>query len=344
MSYSFRPCASRLKYNLLSKKQYRIPLLLKHSQLYVNAFSFIKPLRKHSSMNIKTFHGLLGTAKTIYPDIKEYLPLISQMLGSVSKNEELRTLSHPLDSSLDVFRLLEVINYLDIPVLYSHVVQYICKEIDLWDNQAHVKRFQSLPLSLQIDLLKHKKCLETLLRVDDEKKTLFTKLSDTLDICQLTIQHVSTRPKYGILTVKYLLHERNQVCSRTDFDYFCGHGQLQIVQYLHSLGVKGTTNDIVQASENGHLHIVKYLHSIGRQCSPYAMDWASSNGHLHIVKYLHSIGKQCTTYAMDWASINGHLSVVKYLHSIGKQCSPNAIVWARENGHDEVVQYLRSIQ
>ena len=46
--------------------------------------------------------------------------------------------------------------------------------------------------------------------------------------------------------------------------------------------------------ESGHLEVVKYLHSIGVDWSIDAMDCASENGHLEVVKYLHSIGAECS--------------------------------------------------
>ncbi len=40
------------------------------------------------------------------------------------------------------------------------------------------------------------------------------------------------------------------------------------------------------ASSNGYIEVVKFLHSIGVQCTTYAINMARKNGHLEIVKFL----------------------------------------------------------
>ncbi len=68
------------------------------------------------------------------------------------------------------------------------------------------------------------------------------------------------------------------------------------------------------ASTYGHLDVVKFLHSIGVKYTSCAIVWASTGGHLEVVKFLHSIGAKCITDTMDYTSCNGHIEVVKFLH------------------------------
>lgn len=297
------------------------------------------------------WEDILSIIKSTYPDIEQYLTIIISLLeNKVEPSKVLENLKSTYSpeaklvstSPVHIFRLFEIINYLDIPDLYELILEDISSNLDLWAPST-IECFHQIPLALREDILKHKRCIETVLRLDDEKKYLSTKLLPFLDVDSLNLWYVAEFKKCHSYTILYLIDEKKRLCSTVVFDLICEHGHLRMAQLLHERGIRGTSMSMNCASENGHLDVVRFLHSIGTNCTFYAMNAASRNGYLDVVQFLHSVGKDCTTYAMDLASEFGHLEVVKFLHSIGKDCTTNAMDWASEKGHLQVVRFLHSI-
>lgn len=129
---------------------------------------------------------------------------------------------------------------------------------------------------------------------------------------------------------------------KENYKYAIKRGKLEAVIYF-SVNDVYVEDAIDLASRRGHLNVVEYLHNIGMSCTINAMNWASENGHFVIVQYLHNIGKDCTENAMNNASRNGHLDVVKYLHGVGKNCTEEAMIFATQNGHLDIIKHLHSI-
>ena len=178
------------------------------------------------------------------------------------------------------------------------------------------------------------------LTLDNLPVDIYDLLSDFLDNKSLYI-FLTLSPRH-ITVSKHLLNQRKW--RQKDMTHWADVGDLEALKYLHRL--KRQCTDVVamqRASRNGHLQVVKFLHSIGVACSVSAMEWASENGHLQVVKFLHSIGMPYDSKAIDWASHNGHLQVVKFLNSIGATCTSHAMDWASANGHLDVVKFLHSI-
>ena len=127
-------------------------------------------------------------------------------------------------------------------------------------------------------------------------------------------------------------------------------GDLQGLQYLHSIGAVFREVHVGRAAASGHLAVVQFFHTV---CAVelshtpftfYAMDWAAENDQMAVMQYLHTIGAPYTDNGMELASYNGHLAIVQFLHSIGAACTLRAINMAAWNGHSAVVQFLKENQ
>ena len=80
--------------------------------------------------------------------------------------------------------------------------------------------------------------------------------------------------------------------------------------------INSNIDELNFSCKNGHLEVVKFLHSIGVKCSGHAIDRASLYGHLEVVKFLHSIECPFSEDSILWASKKRHLEVVEFLKSI----------------------------
>jgi ankyrin repeat protein len=131
-------------------------------------------------------------------------------------------------------------------------------------------------------------------------------------------------------------------------DYAAGLGNLDIIEYLHSIGSRVTTKAMDKAAGDGHLKVVKWLHENRLEgCSKEAMDSAALNGHLDVLSWLHQNRNEgFSTKAMYGAVLYGHLEVVKFLFEIGSDDEDclDAVRLARGNGQTEVVEYFGSVQ
>lgn len=122
-------------------------------------------------------------------------------------------------------------------------------------------------------------------------------------------------------------------------------GNLEMMQWLHSIPFYTTTQSMYQAAESGHLEIIKWLHENRIEgCTTAAMDDAAANNHLHVVKWLHENRTEgCTTDAMDMAATNGHFAMVRWLHENRSEgCTTEAMDGAATGGHLKLVQWLQA--
>ncbi|KAG9414955.1 hypothetical protein AC1031_008371 [Aphanomyces cochlioides] len=129
-------------------------------------------------------------------------------------------------------------------------------------------------------------------------------------------------------------------------DCAAAHGQLKIIEWLHSTRSEGCTTDAMDfAALRGHLDVVRFLHKHQKGATFLAMDFAAGQGHLDIVRFLHNNRSEgCTTMAIDAAASNGHLQVVAFLHQHRHEgYTKKAIDGATTHGHDHVVAFLKSI-
>jgi hypothetical protein len=69
--------------------------------------------------------------------------------------------------------------------------------------------------------------------------------------------------------------------------YAAKFGNLNIIQYLHSIGAKSSYDARYNSSVYGHLDTAQYLHNIDDKFKSYAICQASKIGHLDIVKFLY---------------------------------------------------------
>lgn len=127
--------------------------------------------------------------------------------------------------------------------------------------------------------------------------------------------------------------------------YVCKNGNLELVKYIHSLGIKNEVA-LAHAADNGHLNVVKYLISNGYDIhyyNNYALRLAADSGHIEVVKYLVSLGAivdDNNNEAISLASKKGHIRIVKYLVKIGATISAESLINAAETDNYNIVQYF----
>jgi hypothetical protein len=157
-------------------------------------------------------------------------------------------------------------------------------------------------------------------------------------------RHMDVAVNDGNLEMVQFLHGIGVSCAKNAMENAVLNGHLEVVKFLHSIGCPFGHMDKYHAIQNGHLGIVQFLHSVGcMKAGIHEIDNVALHGHLDVVKFLHSVGATCTDKAMDYAAWKGHLAVVQFLHSIGAPIAANAMDVAARNGHLAVVQFLHGI-
>lgn len=121
-------------------------------------------------------------------------------------------------------------------------------------------------------------------------------------------------------------------------EHACGHGHLDIVKYLVSVGAKVTAHKngpATHASYGGYLEVLKYLVSQGADVTDnynYALIFAARFGYLDVVKYLVSLGanvRDQNNKALKNARHEGNVEMEAYLLSQGAGTdTPDDIPWA----------------
>lgn len=71
----------------------------------------------------------------------------------------------------------------------------------------------------------------------------------------------------------------------------CLDGNLEIVQYFDSIGIKFDSECMLRAAEEGKLEIIKYLYAIGTPFTSNALKYAKQNDHTDVVEFLESVTK-----------------------------------------------------
>ncbi len=71
----------------------------------------------------------------------------------------------------------------------------------------------------------------------------------------------------------------------------CLDGNLEIVQYFDSIGIKFDSECMLFAAEEGKLEIVKYLYAIGTPFTSNALHRAKRDNHIDVVEFLESVTK-----------------------------------------------------
>lgn len=144
---------------------------------------------------------------------------------------------------------------------------------------------------------------------------------------------------------RWLIEEFQAVGSR-DTVVFAAHlGDIELMRLIvdrlrpaHNVGA------VAVAAQHGHLDVLQYLHQIGVPVSNYSLNSAAWGGHIDILKWLHfdlGLRQEQSQCALDVAARNGHLEAVQFLHQfLNEGYSMSAINSAAEHGHLEVIQWL----
>ena len=108
------------------------------------------------------------------------------------------------------------------------------------------------------------------------------------------------------------------------FRWLCVNGNLQVCQWLYSLG-------------NVDIH----------ELDDYAFLLACENGHLQLCQWLYSLGNidihRDRDQAFRWACQNGNLQVCQWLYSLVNVDIHGCNDLVYENGHSEVCDWLKSL-
>jgi hypothetical protein len=169
-----------------------------------------------------------------------------------------------------------------------------------------------------------------------------------------TDEKIITFIEHGnIAMVRYLYEKGDRGCIPDMVFAACRTDQLEILEYLDSVGVSLTSADnyaIVCASGFGHLRIVKWLNQKGLPINARegaGLIWASGSNRLQVVEFLHTNGIDIKTRiganAFLCASSLGRIEVIKYLHVNGadlSQCGGRSMIRASLKGYLEIVSYL----
>lgn len=100
-------------------------------------------------------------------------------------------------------------------------------------------------------------------------------------------------------------------------------GRVEIIEYLYSIGWRPRLDNahefsyliasIIVAAQSGYVDVIKFLHSIGIKMTVDVMDGAISRGHFEVVEFLHSVGVKFTPIAVHLAIADDKIKMVKYV-------------------------------
>ena len=123
--------------------------------------------------------------------------------------------------------------------------------------------------------------------------------------------------------------------------YAARNGNLELLQYFHSIGFTWDSYACEGAAENGHLDCLQYLHSNGCPWDGSTTLYSAMGGHLECLMYAHSNG--CSLFVNDTLEAcvrHGHLACLQYLHKSGCNLNANLPSIAASSGNIECLQYL----
>lgn len=154
-------------------------------------------------------------------------------------------------------------------------------------------------------------------------------------------QEPEIKPIYSDLNmIKNFIKESDEVFMV----HACRTGNIPIIEYLYSIGIKASHYAAIKAIQHGQLDVCRYLHTKGYEFNYNTLVDAARYGHLEIFRYLNNIGvKSGRTNPMYIAIKNGDLIVIKYFYIIKYKYADYAMDYAIKNNHLDVVDYLQTI-
>lgn len=97
------------------------------------------------------------------------------------------------------------------------------------------------------------------------------------------------------------------------------NGHLDCLQHVGELGLlpaeeTACTSVLAQVSKLGHLEVVKYLHNLGIPLDGHIFNCAASSGNLPMVQYMHEQGGELNVELSTHAACSCHVDILRYLH------------------------------
>ncbi|EGG22180.1 ankyrin 2,3/unc44 [Cavenderia fasciculata] len=144
-------------------------------------------------------------------------------------------------------------------------------------------------------------------------------LADSIEVC---MSHAAFKGNLDMIQYIYSLGPKDTTLSIRALGVAAPNGHLKVVEWFHNnfQGEIINTRDFIRSANNGHLHIVKFLHlNRSEGCKPLAMSLASKKGYLPIVKFLNE-NRTEGDLKQSWreALQGGHLSTMQYLLDYSK--------------------------
>jgi ankyrin repeat protein len=106
-------------------------------------------------------------------------------------------------------------------------------------------------------------------------------------------------------------------------DTACRQGNLEMVYFLVSKGLKGTPDSIINAIDIDNLDIVRFLHYHMGVTGSNNIIYAAEKGFKGIVEFLYTVRNTAWDMSLVFKSAaeNNHLEVVKFMVSKGERCT-----------------------
>jgi hypothetical protein len=155
---------------------------------------------------------------------------------------------------------------------------------------------------------------------------------------------------FGDSNIDYI--ERNLVKIQSlyqDIVYFaeflmrdaCSEGDLEFVQFLHTIGINLTDIALNSACQCGHSDIVKYLYDNGISIQSDDIDSAIMDGHIDVVKFILDIGNvDCTAEAIIIAIEDNLIDIIHLLYNYSNKYMDDTMELAIEEGRIDIVEFL----
>ena len=152
----------------------------------------------------------------------------------------------------------------------------------------------------------------------------------------------SVAVRYGNLDmVKCCVKQQPYSMDSTSASYAAYFGQLEILQWLRTMGCEWDKQTSYNAAKSGNLKVLQWARAKGCPWDEYTCEMAASRGHLKVLKWARANHCPWNKFTCEAAAENGHLDVLQWARE--NRCPWDSLTCslAAENGHLEILQWAR---
>jgi hypothetical protein len=142
-----------------------------------------------------------------------------------------------------------------------------------------------------------------------------------------------------LVTTPDLIKSNKESYAMTVLDKAVSTENMEIIQYIISLGIIPTQRTHFTAIRTGDLDLVKYIESFDQPKNIMGLDPAVRTGNLDLVKHLVESGLSTSSDTFNSAMLSGNIEMVKYVMSLGCKGDIYSLSNAIKSGSLDLVKF-----